>query len=801
MAVQLGGVVNGTPQYFELADAPSVDVPAGSSLTMGVWMKVDAFDGAASNYIYSHGAYGVSPSANWIIYHENGGPTAGRMELRLSTQGAGVWQADRQNDMLDGTWTLVLLEKSGGNTWKFFKAKPGEQPVQFFTVTSTFIPGDPASIMRIGCPSVPADDTIRDARLWRGGLWRFFIMGSTLTDAEKLQLAQGKDLITDLGKTPDLYLRMDTDTVTDASANARSVTKVGTPTTISNPTFLDASNPISITEPANRTVHQRRNGFCDVPIAGQTFLETRAVEARAINATTNVPATNWTPITSITKAGAFSGVLRVPQGGWYKTQVRRREDTSKVATSSNVWGVGDVIVLYGQSQMQHTWSNYVNDVTIPPLGSMMLPTVSGYWTPVTGKGAQAFLDAVIAKTGMPTAIIGAAIGGRTIAQLSKGGQHYTDLINMCKAVTNGPAAVFWHQGGDDVVAGTTRDAYLAALRKLLTDLRTDLSNPFRFGMAVLSNRTSGTDATIDAIRDAHYDFLYSDPDTVWLGTNPDMVLADAVHYNEPSQVKYGKRMSLAALKALSYQDYDARGPSIGEVTVAGTAVTINVNHDAGTDLGTFAGTLPPNELEILVSGTPVTPASWKIESNRVIATLSSAPAGVVKVRNAYGVMNTNTNMVRDNLSFRGEAGLPLQPTRDDVTARVLPAPVSKVTYFVELTATTTSNEVLMPLLDQSLESKLNAIANQDPKNLSAIDVAIEQFYAQNKNTVRMITVNQGSTLYAVFSSSGMRKPGSGRPILSGPASTGYMHFDEVLGKPIWFKGSTNTWVDATGTEV
>ncbi len=90
------------------------------------------------------------------------------------------------------------------------------------------------------------------------------------------------------------------------------------------------------------------------------------------------------------------------------------------------------------------------------------------------------------KPGVAVGLIPMAWGGRSIVQLSKGSEIYSDAIRHTKAAMQSGTlkGVLWHQGESDTVEQTRTDAYENRLHLLIEDVRKDLGNrqlPFIVG--------------------------------------------------------------------------------------------------------------------------------------------------------------------------------------------------------------------------------------------------------------------------------------------------------------------------------
>ena len=105
-------------------------------------------------------------------------------------------------------------------------------------------------------------------------------------------------------------------------------------------------------------------------------------------------------------------------------------------------------------------------------------------TPSTGTGemfAKSYEETMFAKMSKKVIVSAPGWGGTTIAQLSKGGEYYQQLIDDVTAGKNLTAgssyrvlAVTWTQGESDYIEGTDTLTYKAKLKQLITDINNDV---------------------------------------------------------------------------------------------------------------------------------------------------------------------------------------------------------------------------------------------------------------------------------------------------------------------------------------
>jgi hypothetical protein len=437
---------------------------------------------------------------------------------------------------------------------------------------------------------------------------------------------------------------------------------------------------VTVVDPTERIVYPRSGSSRVMTFSGTYSGTPGTIQARVVDHGTDTPVSglDWQTIDDAPDGGTWSGSLTVPAGGWYNIDVRFSSDTGVVYNGSNRWGVGDVFILYGQSQMEYLW--WYDSVSNPTfsvndLASLNIAGASTYALPASNRFINEFFNRVIAQTGYPVMVIGAAKSSQSILSLSKGSgtPYYDNLIASANAV--GAGTVFYNQGTQDIYDETPRATYRSRMDQLVADLDADLTADFKFGLSVLANTTAGTsDAVVHNVRGPQIDFLLDNPSTLNLGTDQDIPLGtdDGVHYNNSGNVINCRRMALAALKHLGIAAYDATGPELSSFVYNVTAKTVTFNYamNGGTALAIFDGDSNPDAIEIFGNGVAAQPDSWTVSGTQIVGTYNTAlPALPITARIAYGIAPDDYPWVnvRDNTEFAVE-GLPIPPTDGEITA-------------------------------------------------------------------------------------------------------------------------------------
>jgi hypothetical protein len=210
---------------------------------------------------------------------------------------------------------------------------------------------------------------------------------------------------------------------------------------------------VSLSEFAEKRVFQRGTNTASVPLSGTWVGGTAAIEGRVINADTAAEVSTWATIVANPTGSTWTGSLTVPQGGWYKIEVRRVGFSSSVKQSANRLGVGDVWMLAGESQQQ-LMSTLVNSAPTPDVltvyrvsdGTWRLP---GTFSGTGGDGGIRLLNLMRQYTGVPQALIQTSVADTRITDWEATDPAFVNAQSALAAVGT-VRGILWHQGSSDV---------------------------------------------------------------------------------------------------------------------------------------------------------------------------------------------------------------------------------------------------------------------------------------------------------------------------------------------------------------
>lgn len=457
---------------------------------------------------------------------------------------------------------------------------------------------------------------------------------------------------------------------------------------------------------SNLLVYQRVGTSKTITVSGTYTGAPSSIQACVVDASTGVPAMDWVTIATNPAGGNFSGQLAVPQGGWYKLQVRDGVDNTLVATGGNKFGVGMIIAMIGQSNMANMPGTpykyplgdakaveYVNGA-IRRVGNVndqyqpnTLFGAYGSYTTVgsNGDGHVYFANLMSEGLGIPVCILNAAIGGTSITSWQSNGTSWTNgggtsnkrFKELMQDLGSDFEMAIWYQGEQDAAAmsAATWSAYLANVQANCKALNGRNDSTFKFGVVSLGfgSYNGSVEGDFGKMRVAQIAYATSTPGAFLVSCNYDAKSATGdVHLDGISFSRKGPIYAKNALFALGIGTSGA-GPRITGAVRSGLNIDVTVAHSGGTGLTDGAGGTGGaiTTMRVYDGGVQATIASTTIlNSTTIRLTLAAAPAGAVTLDNA--IMNcpsganastyTPATTVYDNASvYNGTVGCPLQP--------------------------------------------------------------------------------------------------------------------------------------------
>lgn len=425
---------------------------------------------------------------------------------------------------------------------------------------------------------------------------------------------------------------------------------------------------ISLVDLLDMSVIQRLNNQRSVPVAGTvTGPAGTSVEARVVDFISGTAVTQWTTMGVSGADGSYSGSHMVPQGGWYKTQVRIAGSQTVVTTGTNKWGVGAVIGFTGQSncvnmakmyQLYPTGSPIATCIqnsarkrigaivdTLPPNSQSTLAKV----TQAGNKSGDSFTymaNLVSAQFNMPVCIVDFAQGGMGIDYWTQGTKN--GWVNFCAALDfagGDMEMMVFIQGESSAHAYTTYAAISAEWDKLMQqalDKTGRTTSNFKIVMTSLGpgNYGGSTEGEFGRYRVWQRDFATTRTGWIYGGGAHATSCTDFVHWNNESTY-LGRVMPTNYMHRAFGIGVSSEGPRIVSAARSGLDVTFTLAHAGGTALTDGAG------------GTGTALTGWRffdagaagaqigygataiLNSTQVLVTLNSLPSGALTAD--YGI--------------------------------------------------------------------------------------------------------------------------------------------------------------------
>jgi hypothetical protein len=436
---------------------------------------------------------------------------------------------------------------------------------------------------------------------------------------------------------------------------------------------MDELPGLTLTDIEPDRIFQRQGKGADIVVTGTYTGVSGPVEARVVADGSDAVAVPWTVVDGSPENGLFTGILRqVPQGGWYRLQVRSGIAPWTVEAGQNRWGVGILVACIGQSNMREWF--YTGRAHQP--SPLLRVYRDGQWIrPGTaGNGALAMGNRLTAVLKTPVGLLDYSVNGTGLTAKAEWGRGfwldtgpegiYRRLVDGVNATGGSLEYVVWMQGEADAARGTvSREEYRAALERLVNDqIRLDIKNgssrpQLPFLMIPLVKRPTGKDSTCQWIRDAQMDALESIDECHLAAQSIDLENRGRQHLAPASYTTLGLRTAQTILFLLGRAAYH-RGPSVADVTVASERfIDVAIRHRGGTDFTPWSAV---SGFDIRSDGQPLPIASVSRKDGSTIRIeLEGSVPEDLSVRYLYGAHPDTSNPVRDNTDLR----LPLDPFR------------------------------------------------------------------------------------------------------------------------------------------
>ena len=428
------------------------------------------------------------------------------------------------------------------------------------------------------------------------------------------------------------------------------------------PAQSTASPSINLTEFEEGRIFQRKGNSARVVISGTYSGQMNAIEARVVRSEPLTEIVPWTVIDPSPQNGIFVGQLAaVPQGGWYRIQVRSHSDHTVTDSGKNEWGVGMLVACLGQSNMKE-WFYTGTDLKPHPL--LRKYADNGWSMPGNqGNAAIAFGNRIIDRLGIPVGLLDYSENGSGLRKEANWGTGYWEntapesiynrFISGVSETGGTVEFVVWIQGEADAARGTvTAEEYAATLERFITNqVRTDITNgsdfeDLPFLVVMMIKRPGGKNKPHQAIRNAQKHVAEKVTNSYLAATTLDLKNHGRQHLTPKSYITLGRRVSQSILHLLGVETYH-RGPKVSDVSrIDNRTIEIRIQHNAGSDFTPLSGI---TGWEVFTKGArvPITQV-YRHDPQTIRIHLERPLDDKAEIRYLYGAMPDVKHPVLDN---------------------------------------------------------------------------------------------------------------------------------------------------------
>jgi hypothetical protein len=344
---------NGVTDYYTMPDSAALDF-ANGDWTVGLLVKFTRSTGALSTtqHILTFGNTGSTHNVQLFLAGQ-------QLQGIVRTSGSASPTASGATFTINNTtfaagWHIIGIRRTGTNYQVFSCPLNGtvtNGATQAITTPGAITP----SAATAGAVSFATRTDASNTRHFQGFISYGFKVNAAMTDANIQALAAGSDLVTDLGFSPEMYIRFNAAAaiIADAGTTGTVATRTGTPQTRGGPDWAGRAIRIGTLNGKLDAVYgyvfQRASGGTsrNITFNGTYNGSPSGIEARVIDST-GAGVTSWVRCNTPT-AGVWNVTLTVPQGGQLCLEVRDTVTNTNFQRTHLPWGVGAVLLFAGES--------------------------------------------------------------------------------------------------------------------------------------------------------------------------------------------------------------------------------------------------------------------------------------------------------------------------------------------------------------------------------------------------------------------------------------------------------------------
>lgn len=419
---------------------------------------------------------------------------------------------------------------------------------------------------------------------------------------------------------------------------------------------------------------------------------------RLLDEETGAVVTNWTTWTPTAASAAYSGTIRLAQGGPYVIEVAWTDGINPWYKGKSLGvAVGLLFAGWGQSNSDkaasqgvpniysirgntgarnykvYGWSPAANLVPAQFIGDTWRQEAPNDIT--ANLSAREFCRIVSAATGLPVGFGATGVAANALVTLKPGTTNWnTVFLPFITAMGGNIEGFVWTQGEAEALSASDYSGYAADFASLVAGFR-GLANrsdaPVFIRMIGDDDNITNTSTTTTRAFEARNVFLaLENPgNNIWVASYPiGLAKSDTIHYdNGLSQTNWSRRAAYTVARRMGIGTpltYDGRGPRVTSATRVGAVITLTLDMNGYTNLTGTA--LTGYEVSNDDFTTTLTQSSAVVSGSTIVITLSSPPTGTTKVR-SFVLANYNDSSLA-TATLPDGFSIPVAPIISPITA-------------------------------------------------------------------------------------------------------------------------------------
>lgn len=413
---------------------------------------------------------------------------------------------------------------------------------------------------------------------------------------------------------------------------------------------------ISITPEADRKVFPvfgaTRNHTISGTYSGVTT--PAAIEYRVEEFVGGALVSDWATLDAAPSVGTYSGIVAMPKGNFYKILTRFSNLTS-ITASTNRIGFGILAEFAGQSNTVSLFAT--GNVAVVNDNTAIFDGTSTWASPNTEIVTEA-LNALAVANSCAVGCYNTAVGATSITEHLIGGSNYAPRESSLTAAGGELNFIYLGHGENDTSA--TYATYQTNVGLFYTDILTRTGQdtatlPMFIAQLGRNEGVVGNDIGWQTVRAAQSSYAELTSNVYISHQTMDLPMADTLHRNNSGSIQECLRFADSFNTVYSGLGDNGRGVIPASASIDGSDVIITHNLNGSTAI-----TLPVNSLDgYEVSeddfSTLLTINSISTATDKITLTLSSAPAGEVKIRSQQGQDPDNAKMPTGDITYNAQA--------------------------------------------------------------------------------------------------------------------------------------------------